>query len=819
MKLNDIKIKGKLGVVLLLVGVIPASVIGLYALTEASRSLEQLAFNQLESVRSIKKSQIEKFFETHKAESGVLVDTVQAMKTSVFSKMQAIQELKKETLKTLFENINKDVAITKRRPLTIKAFDAINQAFKEGNNSVDSMEWESVTELYNERFQAVMNARGWHDLLMVNNEGDIIYTAVRESDLGMNIPDSELKDTSLGRAFSKIQALNQDVIVTADFQPYAPSNGAQTAFMIGRLGHGQGYFAIRLPIDFINTVVQRRIGLGSTMESYLVGELDGVTALRSDRVVKKGNLVGKNKSDVYIKAAMAGKEGVATKVGSTGKVEVVAYAPLDIPGLNWGIFTSGSLEEVLGGEKLVDEKDYFTNFIEKYGYYDLFLIHPHGEVFYSVTHDADYKTNMLNGKYANSGLGRLTRQVLETRQYGFVDFAPYAPSNNEPASFIAQPILNNGEVELIVAMKISLDKINSIMQERDGMGETGETYLVGSDKLMRSDSFLSQKNHTVKASFANPVTGSVDTDAVRKAVSGETGAEILTDINGKEALSAYTPLNIGGTQWALIAEINKAEAFSVVSTLQNMMAFIAVVSIIVIMIVTWWIAGSIANPLKRVVDIFRRIGEGNYDNNIVAHSKDEVGMLMSELGNLQTRLDRDMTTARNQAIESGRIKTALDVASTNVMMADVNNNIIYMNNAVQTMFTEIGSELKESIPAFDASNLMGSNIDQFHRNPGHQQDLLKGLKDTYSMLIQVGNLHLQITATPVFSEDDERLGTVVEWENRTAEIGVENEVAEIVEAASNGDFSQHIKEAGKQGFYLKLAEGINGVLKTTSTRY
>ncbi len=226
---------------------------------------------------------------------------------------------------------------------------------------------------------------------------------------------------------------------------------------------------------------------------------------------------------------------------------------------------------------------------------------------------------------------------------------------------------------------------------------------------------------------------------------------------------------------------------------------------------------NIVTPINTIIDLFKKIGSGKFDNKIDVHSKDELGILMGELKNLQTRLDKDMSEARNQAIESGRIKTALDVTSTNVMMADTNNDIIYMNKAVQKMFCEAEHELKEVLPDFNASLLLGSNIDQFHKNPAHQQGLLANLSDTYSSILPVGSLTMKITATPVFSEGGERLGTVVEWDNLTAEVEVENEVASIVDAAALGDFRQRINKEGKDGFYLKLAEGINQVLESTST--
>ena len=147
-----------------------------------------------------------------------------------------------------------------------------------------------------------------------------------------------------------------------------------------------------------------------------------------------------------------------------------------------------------------DNHAYFEEFIKIYGYYDFFLIDSSGEVFYSVTKESDYQTNALTGRYSNSGLSTLFKQVTKNNTFGISDFSRYAPSNNEPAAFIALPLTNSEGVSVVVALQLSIDKINELMQQREGMGETGESYLVGSDLLMRSDSFLDPKGHSVAAS-------------------------------------------------------------------------------------------------------------------------------------------------------------------------------------------------------------------------------------------------------------------------------------------------------------------------------
>jgi len=191
---------------------------------------------------------------------------------------------------------------------------------------------------------------------------------------------------------------------------------------------------------------------------------------------------------------------------------------------------------------------------------------------------------------------------------------------------------------------------------------------------------------------------------------------------------------------------------------------------------------GIIRPMRETVYFFQKIGEGKFDNNIVVRSRDEVGVLLNELDKLQNRLGKDMAEASARTKEAERVNTALANVSVGVMMADAENNIIYKNKAVDTLFGDIEPALKEAIPGFSCAELLGTNIDTFHKNPAHQQDLLKNLKETYVTTIQVSDLHLQIAATPILDESGTRLGTVVEWTNRTEE--VENEIIERAKAAA-----------------------------------
>lgn len=171
----------------------------------------------------------------------------------------------------------------------------------------------------------------------------------------------------------------------------------------------------------------------------------------------------------------------------------------------------------------------------------------------------------------------------------------------------------------------------------------------------------------------------------------------------------------------------------------------------------------------------------------------------------QARLDAD----HRYAAENARIRAALDNVTANVMIADNNNQIIYMNRSVSDMLMKAEADIRRDLPHFDARNLLNNSIDVFHKNPSHQRNLLANLRSTHRAQITVGGRIFGLIANPVFGPDGERLGSVVEWRDRTDEVAVEREVAEIVQAAADGDFSRRIILEGKDGFFRQLGESIN----------
>ncbi len=241
----------------------------------------------------------------------------------------------------------------------------------------------------------------------------------------------------------------------------------------------------------------------------------------------------------------------------------------------------------------------------------------------------------------------------------------------------------------------------------------------------------------------------------------------------------------------------------------------ALLAVLFAVVLSIWLVRKINRPLDEAKRHLDKIAEGDYASRIEIHSHDEIGQMLVALKSVQARLDYDIQEVRHAANENLRIRIALDNVSANVMMADNARRIIYMNRAVQAMFRNAQADIRKQLPQFDADKLQGANIDMFHAHPQHQAHLLSSFTSTHRGAMNIGGRTMTVVANPVINERGERLGSVVEWADRTTEVAVEQEVANLVNAAAAGDFSQRLAATGKQGFFLQLAEGINHLVETS----
>ena len=556
----------------------------------------------------------------------------------------------------------------------------------------------------------------------------------------------------------------------------------------------------------INEIVGNRTSMGDTGESYLMSKEGDRFYFRSD-MTTMGNgefVFGADQTGVansveYIQRAAAGESGSKVFTDSAGRLVMVVYSPLDIPGRNWFIVTKKDFEEAIAVKLEGTDEDIFHDFMSNFGYYDIFMIHPKGEVFYSATHEADYGTNMVDGKYADSGLGKLTREILETKSFAFADFEPYEPSGGAPAAFIGEPVLQDGEVELIIAMQIALEEINNIMQVRAGMGQTGETYLIGPEKLMRSDSYLDPENHSVQASFANPELGDVDTKAANEALAGNTGAEIITDYNGNPVLSAYAPVDVFGTTWGLLAEIDEAEVRAPINNLVMFIVISAVAMIIVAIVVAILFSRTISKPILLIVEGSDKLAIG--DINLT-------GMDMAAVEKVNNRNDElgQIGGAFNRIIDyqKEKVEIAEEIASKNLR---VNTNISSDLDALGIAFKEMVDALNVMLSQVNISvDQVSTGSDQVSQA---SQNLSQGATEQASSLEEISSSITEINSqSQQNTKNSEEANAIAKQASESANQG-SHQMKELIQAmegitASSEEINKIVKTIDDISFQINL---------------
>ena len=294
------------------------------------------------------------------------------------------------------------------------------------------------------------------------------------------------------------------------------------------------------------------------------------------------------------------------------------------------------VEHTLVKEITKKHENFFQSYMKTYGYYDVFLIDSRdGHVIYSAAKESDYGANLRTGELKDSGLGKVFYETIENKRATIVDMKPYAPSAGAPAMFIGMPLLSeSNEVEAVLVLQISDSAINKIMKFRKGAGKSEESYLVGPDKLMRSDSFLDPTNHSLKASFSNHSKGSVDTDAVKYALEGKTDTEIIIDYNDNPVLSAYTNIKVGEDfKWVLLSEIDEAEVMILPNEIRNNVVLAALLCVIVIIGLSLFLLNiALTKPMQQfqegVIDFFHYLNKETTTVTLLDNDhRDELGQM------------------------------------------------------------------------------------------------------------------------------------------------------------------------------------------------
>ncbi len=245
------------------------------------------------------------------------------------------------------------------------------------------------------------------------------------------------------------------------------------------------------------------------------------------------------------------------------------------------------------------------------------------------------------------------------------------------------------------------------------------------------------------------------------------------------------------------------------STDRDINLALVLLAIVLIHALTWTTEYSLTSPLRRVSAVFERIAAGHYDSDIDARRADELGHVLRALQAMQSQLRTQLENERLIAAQNSRIRQALDKTSTGVLLADAEHRIVYLNEAAQSGFAGHAEALRTVLPGFDAALLRGATMDSLALSPAEERRALDALRSERIEERSFGGLHFRVTTNPVLDRAGERIGTVMEWKERTEEVAVEQEMQAVLTAVTGDDLTRRIRLGGKRGFFAALGTGVN----------
>ncbi|MBL9035952.1 MAG: HAMP domain-containing protein [Rhodospirillaceae bacterium] len=461
---------------------------------------------------------------------------------------------------------------------------------------------------------------------------------------------------------------------------------------------------------------------------------------------------------------------------------------------------------------------WFRQFAETRGYYDIFLISTSGDVVYSYTKEPDYGTNLVAGPWKNSDLARVWRSINDGRGsnvVAFSDFAAYEPSKGVPASFIAAPVMDGSQYLGVLVFQMPIGRINSVMQRAEGMGESGETYIVGGDFLMRSDSrFLKQGESSILKQEVKTVT-------VEAGLAGKTGVDEIKDYRGIWVFSAYKPFEFEGVKWAIIGEVDTDEILASATMIRNIMIGVGLAVLAVFVGIGLFGVRSVTRPLAELTEAMRVMAGGNYDTQIPATERpDELGDMAKAADFFRGKLIEGRDLAATQAAEQERqIERGKRMEAAVTKFDEVITEIVGSVSSAATELQSTAQSLSATAEeTSQQSNAVAAAAEQMTQNV---QTVASATEELTSSIREIGNQvteSTRIVGTAVTQAEDtngkvktlaeaaQKIGDVVTLINEIA--GQTNLLAlnATIEAARAG-------EAGK-GFAVVASEVKNLATQT-----
>ncbi|WP_235869893.1 HAMP domain-containing protein [Veronia nyctiphanis] len=434
-----------------------------------------------------------------------------------------------------------------------------------------------------------------------------------------------------------------------------------------------------------------------------------------------------------------------------------------------------------------------------------------GNLVYSVYKELDYATNLIDGPYSESGIGQAfkrMKQGIESDKSGsvLVDYEPYLPSYNAPASFISTPVYLGGNPIAVLIIQLPLDQVSQVMSKANGLGVTGESYLVGTDKKLRSDTFHSEK-FTVESSFRQNLT--VNTPLIENALNNlpEGKDSSLESVNyvGEDTISIYSPVEIAeGTTWYVVVEQQTVEALAAIRNLQLIYLFVSIALVVIVLTVASRFGRYISKPMQDLSNFLVSLRKHwTFSARAEVHSNDETGQAAKALNAMLASLDnavKQISSTMTQFAQ-GNFKQQIDLKLGGDLEL-LKNRINDSANVIDETIEDIGNVMSEiqrgqfnKRVTVDAKGQLALVKEQVNQSAVTTAEFISDARKVMDQL-ESGRYDQRVMANA-----EGELAELKESINQSIanSEAIINQICNVMEAMSQGDFSHSVtvKASGK----------------------
>ena len=386
-------------------------------------------------------------------------------------------------------------------------------------------------------------------------------------------------------------------------------------------------------------------------------------------------------------------------------------------------------------------QNFFADFADRFGFDDIMLIDTNGNIVYSAVKGIDLGANLLNGYYRTTNFADAYRQAMQATsvdQVFITDFESYAPAYGVPTPWVVTPIGDSGGIHGALALQLRPEEINHVMTgdrqwEKDGLGRTGETFLAGRDKLMRS---VSRELLTDPQQFERDVVANgtpdevakrevesgdsillqpVNSGAITEALAGRSGVTTVPSYLGPEALTAYAPLDIPGLDWVIVAKIDKSEALAPVTTFARNIALSTAGIVLVVSLLALLFSRILTRPVKSLAAAVRRVAGGELGVTVPVTSSDEFGDLAASFNAMSASLQTKQTLIDEQRRENDELLATLMPEPVARRYREGEENISSQHRDVSVIYAQLlgFDEFARSLPSEESVAMLNSLVEAF----------------------------------------------------------------------------------------------------------